>query len=126
MFEVVGEKVLHEAKWLRLVQYDYTTPEGATKSWELAQRTTRVGTTDAVDILAIISKGDTKKIVLVKQFRPPLKGWTIEMPAGLVDPDEAIETTAIRELEVEHNIVCHSLMVLIGGDWVQRYGGTQG
>lgn len=100
MCRVTGEKTLHESKWIRLLQYDYATPEGVTKSWELAQRTTRAGSTDAVDILAILQLKDRKKIALVKQFRPPLKGWTIEMPAGLVDPNEAIETTAVRELKV--------------------------
>ncbi len=38
--------------------------------------------------------------MLVKQYRPPIKGWTLEMPAGLVDPNETVEQTALRELKV--------------------------
>lgn len=102
MFRMTTEKTLHESKWIRLLEYDYTTPEGITKSWELAQRTTRAGSTDAVDILAIMKQKGKRIIVLVKQFRPPLKGWTIEMPAGLVDPNETIQTTAARELKVQN------------------------
>lgn len=41
------------------------------------------------------------RIVLVRQYRPPLKGWTIEMPAGLVDQGEDQATAAVRELKEE-------------------------
>nr|XP_054752092.1 ADP-sugar pyrophosphatase-like [Lytechinus pictus] len=40
-------------------------------------------------------------IVLVKQFRPPIKCYTIEFPAGLVEPNESLEETALRELKEE-------------------------
>ena len=36
------------------------------------------------------------KIVLVKQFRPPTEQVVIELPAGLIDPNESIESTAIK------------------------------
>lgn len=100
-FEVTGNKELYSAKWIRLVEYTYVTPEGQERKWELCERTTRAGLADAVDVLAILKKeGEPKRIVLVKQFRPPLKRYTIEMPAGLVDAGESAETAAVRELQV--------------------------
>jgi hypothetical protein len=35
-------------------------------------------------------------ILLVKQFRPPVGKYTIEMPAGLIDPGEIPEQVRVR------------------------------
>ena len=39
--------------------------------------------------------------IIIEQFRPPVNAYVIEMPAGLIDPKETIESTAFRELEEE-------------------------
>jgi ADP-ribose pyrophosphatase len=41
------------------------------------------------------------RIILIRQYRPPLAAYTIELPAGLVDPGETAESTAERELKEE-------------------------
>lgn len=67
----------------------------------MAVRTTRTETTglDAVSILGLIRNGNNpKKVVLVKQFRPPCSNVVIELPAGLIDPNESVESTTEREL----------------------------
>lgn len=61
------------------------------KSWEFIERTNN---TKAVVINVI----DENKVILVKQFRIPLNKYSIEFPAGLIDPGETIENSAIREL----------------------------
>ena len=54
---------------------------------------------DAVAILPLIKdKEDGTNVLLIKQFRPPTGKPCYELPAGLVDPDESIETAALREL----------------------------
>lgn len=40
-------------------------------------------------------------LILITQFRPPVNSYCLEFPAGLVDPGEAVETTAARELKEE-------------------------
>uniref|UniRef100_A0A8C0J4Q4 Nudix hydrolase 5 n=1 Tax=Chelonoidis abingdonii TaxID=106734 RepID=A0A8C0J4Q4_CHEAB len=40
-------------------------------------------------------------IVLVKQFRPPMGGYCLEFPAGLIEGNESPESAALRELEEE-------------------------
>ncbi|NXH93474.1 NUDT5 pyrophosphatase, partial [Pachycephala philippinensis] len=40
-------------------------------------------------------------IVLVKQFRPPINGYCLEFPAGLIEEDESAESAALRELKEE-------------------------
>jgi ADP-ribose pyrophosphatase len=52
----------------------------------------------AAVILPITEKGE---IVLVKQFRPSLKKWFIELPAGTLEPEESVLSCAKRELEEE-------------------------
>lgn len=66
-------------------------------TWEYVARTRNVS---AAAILAI----DEGRVVLVEQYRVPLGGNCIELPAGLVGDDvegEAAEAAAIRELEEE-------------------------
>ena len=65
--------------------------------WEYVGRTRDV---HAAVILAI----DDGHVLLVEQYRVPLKARTLELPAGLVGDEHAgeqIETAAARELEEE-------------------------
>lgn len=73
--------------------------------WEYVSRT---GSTDAVVILA----EHDGKIILVEQYRVPVGGRCLELPAGLVgDEDEhaTVEGTAIKELEEETGFTCESV-----------------
>lgn len=53
--------------------------------WEVVGRTTKgPQDQDCVAVVAIVSRsGHPDAMVLIKQFRPPLKSYTIEMPAGI-------------------------------------------
>lgn len=50
---------------------------------------------DYVQILASDTEG---RFLLVKQYRPAIDAYTLELPAGLVDQDEDAETCIRREL----------------------------
>lgn len=66
-------------------------------SWEYVGRARNI---QAAVILAI----DDGHVLLVEQYRVPLKAQCIELPAGLVGDEtarEKIETAALRELEEE-------------------------
>jgi len=94
---------LHSARWLSLRKVEYTDAKGATKFWESVERTTKLpGVVDCVEIIAIFKKkGEADKILLVKQFRPPVGKFCVEFPAGLVDKGETAEEAARRELKEE-------------------------
>jgi ADP-ribose pyrophosphatase len=65
--------------------------------WEYASRT------NDIRAVVILAEHDGK-VILVDQPRVPPDCRCVELPAGLVgdvDPDETVETTAIRELEEE-------------------------
>jgi len=69
-------------------------------NWEYVSRVRARG---AAFILAITPK---REIVLVEQYRVPLRAQSIELPAGIIGDeagfeDEGIEAAALRELEEE-------------------------
>lgn len=87
-------------RWLKLQTLKYLDRKGEERAWDVAVRTTTKDpeAIDAVSILAILSNGNTKEVVLVKQFRPPMRAMSIECPAGLIDVGETPEQAALREL----------------------------
>ncbi|MDP4087876.1 MAG: NUDIX hydrolase [Bacillota bacterium] len=102
--------LLASTKFLSLYDAEYENRTGKTKHWIIASRkdfTTLKsqyfegveGKIDAV-IIAALHK-DSKKIVCIKQFRVPLNDYVYELPAGLVDGDESMETSVMRELKEE-------------------------
>lgn len=62
-----------------------------------------VGRTRGIRAAAIVAEIDGS-VVLVEQYRVPLGGVCLELPAGLIGDEsrgEAVETAAMRELEEE-------------------------
>lgn len=89
----------------------YTDPKGVERTWESGERLTRPQGTDidGVGVAAILNDpakpDDDPRIVLQKQWRPPVNATVIEIPAGLMDPDESPEECALRELREETGYV---------------------
>jgi 8-oxo-dGDP phosphatase len=60
---------------------------------------------DHDDAVAILPVNDRGEVILLKQYRQPVRGYVLEIPAGTVDDeDPSPEATARRELaeEVQH------------------------
>lgn len=84
--------------------------------WEYVSRARNVNA-------AVIVAVDDGHIVLVEQYRFPLKALCLELPAGLVGDDEegeAVETAAARELEEETGYRAERLEVI--GDFASSPG----
>lgn len=60
-------------------------------------------------VLPVFDNGD---VMLVKQFRYPLRQIFYEVPAGKLDPGERPEKTAKRELKEEAGISCRQMHYL--------------
>jgi 8-oxo-dGTP pyrophosphatase MutT (NUDIX family) len=62
----------------------------------------RISCTDWVNVVPYTADG---RLVLVRQFRTGVWANTLELPGGMVDPGEAPERAAVRELEEETGYV---------------------
>lgn len=82
--------------WLHIDKISFNDSAGINRHWESVGRNKAKG---AVAIIAVLKPSD--RIILVSQFRPPASGKVIEFPAGLIDREEELEETALRELREE-------------------------
>uniref|UniRef100_A0A2K6PNZ5 ADP-sugar pyrophosphatase n=1 Tax=Rhinopithecus roxellana TaxID=61622 RepID=A0A2K6PNZ5_RHIRO len=113
---IISEELISEGKWVKLEKTTYMDPTGKTRrnkektttllilrTWESVKRTTRKEqTADGVAVIPVLQRTlHYECIILVKQFRPPMGGYCIEFPAGLIDDGETPEAAALRELEEE-------------------------
>jgi ADP-ribose pyrophosphatase len=53
---------------------------------------------DAADYVGLVATTKDAQLLLVRQFRPAVETFTLELPAGCVEPDETPEMCARREL----------------------------
>ena len=106
--ERVGKTVIGEGRFLRLCNVVFTDEENRTRSWESVERTNSSG---AVMIAAFLK--DSRRVLFVRQYRPPAGKYTIELPAGLLDKEgESVEEAALRELYEETGYTGRVLRVL--------------
>ena len=102
--------LLAQTKFLSLYDAKYTNKANKENHWIIASRKKYEdlkeqyfnGKKDDIDavVIAALHK-QSNKLVLVKQFRIPLNDYVYELPAGLIDANESIESTLERELKEE-------------------------
>ena len=112
--KIISKQPLWTGKFLRTVLLRYSAlcnssnmPE--TRDWEAVER---VNCDGIVGIVPVTDKGE---IVLIRQFRPPVNGYVIELPAGLCDQGESLDAAARRELIEETGYSAGSIEFLIKG-----------
>ena len=93
----MNDSIRHDGKWLQFRDREFRNAHGVSRTWEYVTRKTTEG---AVCAHAVIP-GNEERLVLVRQFRPPVNAETIEFPAGLIDAGETPAEAALRELEEE-------------------------
>ena len=106
--EVVSREVVYEAPIFTVVRSRLRTEAGD----ELDR--TVVEHNGAVALIAIDEDG---RWLLVRQFRLPVQGELLELPAGTREPGEPPEVTALRELREETGYTADSV-VHLGGAWM--------
>lgn len=97
-------------RWISSKRIEWVGVDGRTRFWESVERTTRPHDSGSgADAVALVAKtrGKDSQILLIKQFRPPLGKYCLEMPAGLIDEGETVESAALRELKEETGYTAH-------------------
>jgi ADP-ribose pyrophosphatase len=97
---------LSDTEWLNLFKVTYRLPGRDPRSWMFASRqseprcvTGRFEIPDAVIVVAFHRR--RAKLVVTREYRVPLDGYEVGLPAGLVDPGETVQDAARRELREE-------------------------
>jgi 8-oxo-dGTP pyrophosphatase MutT (NUDIX family) len=85
-----------EGAFLALDRIRWQGADGRRRQWETAER---IGGVDAVLIIPRLAPSG--KLVLIRQYRPPVDGTVLEFPAGILDEGEHAGTCALRELQEE-------------------------
>ncbi|HUX22249.1 MAG TPA: NUDIX hydrolase [Spirochaetia bacterium] len=93
---ITEERTLHSQKWTLLKEVKFLDTQGAEHSWTFIERTNNQ---KAVVIVPVTE--ESHSLILIRQFRVPFAREVVEFPAGLVDPGESPEATAVRELAEE-------------------------
>lgn len=72
------------------------------------------------DFSVIVPVLDRDRLVFVWNYRHPLQGWELELPAGLIEKGESSHTSASRELKEETGYSAGSIKKL---GWVYTLSG---
>ncbi len=98
--KTITSTTLYEGRIINLQIDEVELPNGKTSKRELIRHPGAV---------AVIAVTNENKIVMVEQYRKALERSIIEIPAGKLEPGEAPEKTAERELEEETGYGCKTL-----------------
>ena len=101
--KTIQSEQVFKGKVISLKVDDVTLPNGALSKREI------VNHPGAVAVIAVTTDN---KLILVEQYRKALERSIIEIPAGKLEPGEAPELTARRELEEETGYGCNELTYL--------------
>jgi ADP-ribose diphosphatase len=114
--KVIGKKDMWQGKFLRAVLIKYSdlqsgvTPDKeVVRDWEAVERVNCGG------IAAIVPVRDNGSVLLIRQFRPPVNGFVVELPAGLAAPGEPLAEAARRELTEETGYSAQEMNFLTEG-----------
>ena len=74
------------------------------------------------DYVAALTVTQSQQILLVRQYRPVVDGYTYELPSGLIDLEEEAEHAVIREVYEETGYSCGQEDVVLLGKLVPDTG----
>ena len=112
-----------DGKFIARYDLDYTTADGQTKIYEMISRNHDMkGLDDVMNphidaVVLIITDESHERILVDREFRPAAGAWIYNFPAGLIDPGETPEMSAVRELKEETGLDLISIEDVIGASY---------
>ncbi len=108
--EIERDEIVYDGQFIKLIRRYFRDSDGTEKVWEMVKRKT-FG--KIVSIAAITPKNE---LILEKSYRIPLRAYTLELPAGLMDkPGESESDAIIRELLEETGYGIKTAELLLHG-----------
>ncbi len=106
-FVAGDERSIYRGHVMHLVSAHFTSPDGEGFDRDV------VRSPGAVAVVPVVDTPDGPEIVVLRQYRPALDDWLVEIPAGLRDKEgEPPELTASRELAEEAGLAAASYELL--------------
>jgi ADP-ribose pyrophosphatase len=101
---IVERRLAYESPYVKVVEkdVDFGDAVGIETFWSV-----RTG-----EYAAIVAVTEDGRIPLVRQFRPAVESYVLELPSGAVDPGEEPEAAARRELLEETGCEAQELVLL--------------
>jgi 8-oxo-dGTP pyrophosphatase MutT (NUDIX family) len=99
-----ARRTLPVSRWMHLIEREVEFAPGAA-----AETYHAVG---QGDYLAILALTQDRRIPLVRQYRPACEAFTLELPAGMVEPGEDPSDACRRELVEETGLVARRVVPL--------------
>lgn len=104
----MGVEKLTDNRFLNLYHIDARSRNGEPFDYYFASRNqenaikikTREVRPEGIVIYPVL-KENPGKVVMIRQYRYPLDAYVYEFPAGIIDPGETKEMTAVREMKEE-------------------------
>lgn len=115
-----GIQKKEEGKFITRYDITYETVDKQEKVYEIISRRRNLESFEALhgekpDAVVIIVTDETKeKILLNKEFRLAVGDWVYNFPAGLIDPGEEPQQSAVRELWEETGLELYEIDDFIG------------
>jgi 8-oxo-dGTP pyrophosphatase MutT (NUDIX family) len=107
--EVIGEKTLWEGSFIKTVLLTYKDRNGTARDWEA------VGRVDCSGVVVMVPVTVNGEVIFIRQYRPVVDSYVIELPAGLVHRGEDTASAGKRELLEETGHASESFVPLIEG-----------
>lgn len=86
--EIKAQRVILSNPWISVIERDVQYPDGIQSFYSLGLR----------DYVTIVARTASGRLPLIRQFRPAVEDYTLELPAGLLEPGEDPRQAALREL----------------------------
>ncbi len=107
--KVINKETLWKGKFLETFLIKYEGRDGTVWDWEA------VGRVNSKEVVVIVPITAKKDIVLIRQYRPAVDSYVIELPAGLVEDGEELISAARRELIEETGYDSERLTLISDG-----------
>lgn len=110
---------LTDSEFLNMYKLELVNKKGKLKDYYVASRrkkddlTCVTGKHETCDGVMILPITENDEVILVRQYRPAIGDFLYELPAGMIDKGEDIETAAKRELFEETGLKASSYELLI-------------
>ena len=88
----IGTKEMYRARAFSVNKDELVTPEGKAVFYDVVIH---------IGSVSIVPVDDQGNIYFIKQFRPSVDEWLLELPAGTLEPGESFEEACHREVREE-------------------------